>query len=70
MLIIENIVKEETKHHPREQVFAGISLLVLGPISVRISCELLIVIFSINDTLTDVKNLLQSEQEQDEQTRL
>lgn len=39
-------------------IFVGLSWIVLGPIAVRIYCELLIVIFSINGTLTDVKNLL------------
>ncbi|MDW8226379.1 MAG: DUF4282 domain-containing protein, partial [Anaerolineales bacterium] len=34
-------------------VFAGILWIFLGPIITRIYCELLIVIFSINDTLTD-----------------
>ena len=39
-------------------VFFGLMWILLGPIVTRIYCELLIVIFSINDTLTDVKNLL------------
>lgn len=39
-------------------VLAGILWILLGPIAVRVYCELLIVIFSINDTLTETKNLL------------
>lgn len=37
-------------------VLGGLLLIFLGPLAVRIYCELLIVIFSINDTLTDIKN--------------
>jgi len=36
----------------------GFLVLLLGPLGVRIYCELLIVLFSINDTLTEMKNLL------------
>lgn len=35
--------------------FVGFICALLGPVGVRIICEILIVIFSINDTLTDVK---------------
>jgi hypothetical protein len=35
-------------------VLMGIAYIILGPIIVRIYCELLIVIFRINDTLTDI----------------
>lgn len=34
----------------------GLAVLFLGPIAVRIYCELLILLFNINDTLTDLKN--------------
>lgn len=33
-------------------VFTGLLWILLGPLVVRIYCELLIVVFSINDTLT------------------
>lgn len=49
-----------------ETVLIGMVWLVLGPIGVRIYCEILIVIFSINDTLTDLKNLLIHQREQDQ----
>ena len=37
-------------------VFMGILLLLLGPILVRVSCELMLVLFSIHDTLLKIKN--------------
>ena len=54
-----------TSHSGGTTVLKGISWLVLGPIGVRIYCEILIVIFSINGTLTDLKNLLKHQREQD-----
>ncbi len=38
----------------RGAVLMGIIYIILGPIAVRVYCELLIVIFRINDTLTDI----------------
>lgn len=38
----------------------GLICALLAPVGVRIISEILIVIFTINDTLTDVKNLLKS----------
>ncbi len=40
------------------KIFTGIMLIILGPLFVRIFCEMLIVVFKINDTLTDIKNNL------------
>ncbi len=37
------------------QVLTGLITLVLGPLMVRIYCELLIVIFKINDSLFEIK---------------
>ncbi|MBN1396230.1 MAG: DUF4282 domain-containing protein [Pirellulales bacterium] len=34
----------------------GLLTLIIGPLGVRVYCEILIVIFSINDTLTEIKN--------------
>lgn len=34
----------------------GLLLIILGPIGVRFYAEMLIVVFRINDTLTDIKN--------------
>jgi hypothetical protein len=40
------------------QVFIGLLYIFLGPVFVRLYCEFIIVIFSINDTLTDIRNSL------------
>ena len=37
-------------------VLVGLLYLVLGPVYVRISCELLILFFRMNETLTEIKN--------------
>jgi len=34
----------------------GLAWIILGPLVARIWCEILIVIFAINDTLTDIRN--------------
>ncbi len=49
-------------------VLTGIGYIVLGPIVVRICCELLIILFSINDTLTDIQKQLNRQQYQEAQT--
>jgi len=41
------------------QFLGGLVMLVLGPVVVRIYCELLILFFRINETLTDIKNGLE-----------
>jgi len=40
------------------QILIGLLLLVVGPIVVRIYCELLILLFRMNETLTDIKSSL------------
>ncbi len=62
---IVGIVVGITSRSGGTTVLKGIGWLVLGPIGVRIYCEILIVIFSINNTLTDLKNLLRHQQKQD-----
>jgi hypothetical protein len=37
---------------------AGLLMLVLGPVVVRIYCELLILFFRMNETLTEIKDNL------------
>lgn len=44
-----------------EQVLIGLTVFVLGPIVVRIWCELLILFFRMNETLTEIKNNTQPE---------
>jgi hypothetical protein len=36
--------------------YGGLAMIVLGPLGVRFYAEMLIVIFRMNDTLTDIKN--------------
>jgi len=43
----------------------GVITLIIAPILVRMVCELLIVLFRINDTLTDIKETLMRREEQD-----
>jgi len=38
------------------QVLMGLLYLLLGPFVVRIYCEILILFFRINETLTEIKN--------------
>lgn len=40
-------------------VLKGFLLLFLGPIAVRVYCEILIIFFRINETLTEIKNALE-----------
>ncbi len=35
-------------------IWRGIGILVLGPIIIRIMCELIIIVFRIHDTLKDI----------------
>jgi membrane associated rhomboid family serine protease len=39
-------------------VFGGLLFMFLGPVMVRIYCELLILFFRINDTLTEIRNVV------------
>jgi len=38
------------------QFFGGFFMIILGPVGVRIYCELLILLFRMNETLTEIKN--------------
>jgi hypothetical protein len=37
----------------------GLGLIILGPLAVRIYCEILIIFFRINETLTEIKHVLE-----------
>lgn len=37
----------------------GLLLILLGPVVVRVYCEILIIFFRIHDTLSDIKDLLE-----------
>ncbi|NJN67029.1 MAG: DUF4282 domain-containing protein [Chloroflexaceae bacterium] len=39
-------------------LLSGLASIILGPIVVRVYAEILILFFSMNDTLNDIKNLL------------
>jgi hypothetical protein len=48
-------------HYPGEQakyLWQGVLLFVLGPLGVRVYCEILIVFFRINETLTEIKHAM------------
>jgi hypothetical protein len=40
-------------------VLKGLAILLLGPLAVRIYCEILIIFFRINETLTEIKHVLE-----------
>ena len=40
-------------------LWSGIGLFVLGPLAVRVYCEILIVFFRINETLTEIKHAIE-----------
>jgi len=41
------------------RVLKGLLLLFLGPLGVRIYCEILIIFFRINETLTEIKHTME-----------
>lgn len=41
-----------------QEPFLGLLIIVLGPIAVRIYCEILILFFRMNETLTDIDEQL------------
>ena len=47
------------KLHDYTDVYKGLAILLLGPLGVRIYCEILIIFFRINETLTEVKHVLE-----------
>jgi hypothetical protein len=43
----------------------GLLLLIFGPIGVRIYCEILIIFFRINETLTEIKHAVERREPQE-----
>lgn len=43
----------------RDSVGLGLLALIVGPLLVRVYCELLILFFRMNETLTDIRGILQ-----------
>lgn len=39
-----------------EQVFGGILTIIFGPVLVRLHCEIILIFFKMNQTLTNIKN--------------
>jgi len=56
--LIQIIVGLASRRGSGADVLAGLSALILGPVFIRIFCELLIVVFSINGHLADMKHSL------------
>ena len=52
------------RHGGGPTVFKGALLLILGPIGVRIYCEILIIFFRINETLTEIKHAIEERRTQ------
>ena len=46
-------------------ILGGLLIVLLGALATRIYCELMILIFRINETLTDIKTLLQEKSTSD-----
>jgi hypothetical protein len=47
------------QHGGSPNVLKGLAILILGPLTVRIYCEILIIFFRINETLTEIKHVLE-----------
>ncbi len=50
------------KANQAQPVGVGVLILIFGPLVVRIYFEILIVIFRINETLTEIKHLMEGRQ--------
>lgn len=42
-------------------VFLGLLTIILGPLAVRVYCELLIIIFKMHETITDMRNIMSNQ---------
>jgi hypothetical protein len=51
------LIAEGAKHHDSRELLSGVGVLLFGPLVVRIYAEILIVVFRINETLTDLRAL-------------
>jgi len=59
--LITTIAALKSPYGPAEGVLAGLGMMLLGPLVVRIYCELLMVIFMIQSSLSDMRNFMQSD---------
>ena len=46
-------------------VLSGLAILIIGPLAVRVYCEALILVFRINDTLTEISDKMDRQQSDD-----
>ncbi len=53
------LIAAGSKNTGEQWVLKGALLLVFGPLAVRVYCEILIVFFRINETLTEIKHVLE-----------
>ena len=59
--VIAGLVTMATSSGPygsSSSALGGLLLIVLGPLAVRVYCELLIVLFRMNETLTDIRSAM------------
>jgi hypothetical protein len=49
---------------PGKAIAGGILFIIFGPIGVRIYCEILIIFFRINETLTEIKHAVERREPQ------
>ncbi len=54
---------------PDGGVLRGLETLIFGPLIVRIVCELVILFFRMNETLTDIRNILRPEKPNEEEVK-
>ena len=66
--IIAGVVMIATgvKNPENQTVLPGVLLIIFGPLVVRLYCEILIVFFRINETLTEIKHALEGRKAQTE----
>jgi hypothetical protein len=48
-----------SKYFGSQMLLKGALLIIFGPLVVRVYCEILIVLFRINETLTEIKHVLE-----------
>jgi hypothetical protein len=55
------IIYGATQYHlgQADYLWKGVLLFLLGPLGVRVYCEILIVFFRINETLTEIKHAIE-----------
>jgi hypothetical protein len=51
------LVVSGAKHNHTSQALGGVGLILFGPLLVRIYAEVMVVVFRINETLTDIRAL-------------